>query len=120
MIEKNNIKYISGVFLSLLSIVFFTSMMSFLFSWTSDQSLVDSIFNESDEIKNIGNKLGLIVSYYLIYKGFGVSSLLIPVLLFIIGLSLAFNRGLNKIINFSNKPHFKYYNCKFSYKYYQL
>ena len=99
MIEKNNIKYISGVFLSLLSIVFFVSMMSFLFSWTSDQSLVDSIFRESDEIKNIGNKLGLIVSYYLIYKGFGISSLLIPVLLFIIGLSLAFNRGINKIID---------------------
>ena len=99
MIQKNNIKYISGVFLSLLSIVFFASMMSFLFSWTSDQSLVDSIFNESDDIKNIGNKLGLIVSYYLIYKGFGISSLLIPVLLFIIGLSLAFNRGINKIID---------------------
>jgi len=97
--EKNNIKYISGVFLSLLSIVFFVSMISFLFSWTSDQSLVNSIFSESDEIKNIGNKLGLIVSYYLIYKGFGFSSLLIPVLLFIIGLSLAFNRGINKIID---------------------
>ena len=99
MKENTNLKYISGVFLTLLSIVIFISMISFLFSWTNDQSLVNSIFDESIEVNNIGKKFGLTISYYLIYKGFGVGSLFLPVLIFLIGLSLTFNSGINKIFD---------------------
>jgi S-DNA-T family DNA segregation ATPase FtsK/SpoIIIE len=74
-------------------------MISFLFSWTNDQSLVNSIFDESIEVNNIGKKFGLTISYYLIYKGFGVGSLFLPVLIFLIGLSLTFNSGINKIFD---------------------
>jgi len=97
--ENTNLKYISGVFLTLLSIVIFISMISFLFSWTNDQSLVNSIFDESIEVNNIGKKFGLTISYYLIYKGFGIGSLFLPVLIFLIGLSLTFNSGINKIFD---------------------
>jgi len=97
--ENTNLKYISGVFLTLLSIVIFTSMISFFFSWTNDQSLVNSIFDESIEVNNIGKKFGLTISYYLIYKGFGIGSLFLPVLVFLIGLSLTFNSGINKIFD---------------------
>jgi len=93
------LKYISGVFLTLLSIVIFISMISFFFSWTNDQSLVNSLFDESIEINNIGKKFGLTISYYLIYKGFGIGSLFLPVLIFLIGLSLTFNTGINKIFD---------------------
>lgn len=99
MKENTNLKYISGVFLTLLSIVIFISMISFLFSWTNDQSLVNSIFDESIEVNNIGKKFGLTISYYLIYKGFGIGSLFLPVLIFLIGLSLTFNSGINKIFD---------------------
>ena len=74
-------------------------MISFLFSWTNDQSLVNSIFDESIEVNNIGKKFGLTISYYLIYKGFGIGSLFLPVLIFLIGLSLTFNSGINKIFD---------------------
>ena len=99
MKENTNLKYISGVFLTLLSIVIFISMISFLFSWTNDQSLVNSIFDESIEVNNIGKKFGLTISYYLIYKGFGIGSLFLPVLIFLIGLSLTFNSAINKIFD---------------------
>ena len=99
MKENTNLKYISGVFLTLLSIVIFISMISFLFSWTNDQSLVNSIFDDSIEVNNIGKKFGLTISYYLIYKGFGIGSLFLPVLIFLIGLSLTFNSAINKIFD---------------------
>ena len=74
-------------------------MLSFFFSWTSDQSEIKTIFDSSTEIKNIGKKFGLLISYYLIYKGFGLGAILIPSLMFLIGISLTFNSGLDKILN---------------------
>ena len=99
MKENTNLKYISGVFLTLLSIVVFISMISFFFSWTKDQSSITALLDESIEVENIGKKFGLSVSFYLIYKGFGIGALFIPVLTFIIGLSLTFNSGINKILD---------------------
>ena len=99
MKNENNIKYVSGVFLTLLSIIIFISMLSFFFSWSSDQSEIKTIFDSSSEIKNIGKKFGLLISYYMIYKGFGLGAILIPSLVFLIGISLTFNSGLDKILN---------------------
>ena len=99
MKENTNLKSVSGVFLTLLSIVVFISMISFFFSWTKDQSSITALLDESIEVENIGKKFGLSVSFYLIYKGFGIGALFIPVLTFIIGLSLTFNRGINKILD---------------------
>ena len=99
MKNENNIKYVSGVFLTLLSIIIFISMLSFFLSWSSDQSEIETIFDSSSEIKNIGKKFGLLISYFLIYKGFGLGAILIPSLLFLIGISLTFNSGLDKILS---------------------
>ena len=74
-------------------------MMSFFFSWTTDQSSATSILDNSIEIENIGKKFGLAISYYLVYKGFGIGALMIPVLMLIIGLTLTFNSGINKILD---------------------
>ena len=99
MKNENNIKYVSGVFLTLLSIIIFISMLSFFFSWSSDQSEIETIFDSSSEIKNIGKKFGLLISYFLIYKGFGLGAILIPSLVFLIGISLTFNSGIDKILS---------------------
>ena len=74
-------------------------MLSFFFSWSTDQSEIKTIFDSSSEIKNIGKKFGLLISYYMIYKGFGLGAILIPSLLFLIGISLTFNSGLDKILS---------------------
>ena len=99
MKENTNLKYVTGVFLTLLSIVIFISMISFFFSWKTDQSSITALLDQSIEIENIGKKFGLSISFYLIYKGFGIGALFIPVLTFIIGLSLTFNSGINKILD---------------------
>ena len=74
-------------------------MISFFFSWTTDQSSITALLDQSIEIENIGKKFGLSISFYLIYKGFGIGALFIPALAFIIGLSLTFNSGINKILD---------------------
>ncbi len=99
MKNENNIQYVAGVFLTLLSIIIFISMLSFFFSWSSDQSEIKTIFDNSSEIKNIGKKFGLLISYYMIYNGFGLGAILLPALVFLIGISLTFNSGLDKILS---------------------
>ena len=95
---KNNFKIISGSFLVIFSILITISIFSFMFNWKEDQSLINGVFSYDDEINNIGKKIGFFFSYYLVYKSFGIASLLLCFNLVVIGLSLTFNKGINKNI----------------------
>tara|TARA_B100000161_G_scaffold263716_1_gene235594 strand:- start:7826 stop:10090 length:2265 start_codon:yes stop_codon:yes gene_type:complete len=96
---NNNTKIISGILLLILSCLVLISMFSFMFSWKEDLSAMAVIFNEGIEIKNISNKLGLISSYFLIYKGFGIGGFSIIFNLIVIGLTLSFDKGYKKLIH---------------------
>ena len=96
---KNNFKIIFGTFLVVLSILITVSIFSFMYNWQEDQSLINGLFNSDDKINNIGKKIGFYLSYYLVYKSFGIGSLLICLNILIVGLSLSFNKGVNNILN---------------------
>ena len=96
---KNNFKIIFGIFLVVLSILITVSIFSFMYNWQEDQSLINGLFNSDDKINNIGKKIGFYLSYYLVYKSFGIGSLLICLNIVIVGLSLSFNKGVNNILN---------------------
>ena len=96
---KNNFKIIFGTFLVVLSILITVSIFSFMYNWQEDQSLINGLFNSDDKINNIGKKIGFYLSYYLVYKSFGIGSLLICLNILIVGLSLSFNKGINSILN---------------------
>mgnify|MGYP001365974743 CR=1 FL=1 len=96
---KNNFKVIFGTFLVVLSILITVSIFSFMYNWQEDQSLISGLFNSDEKINNIGKKIGFYLSYYLVYKSFGIGSLLICLNILIVGLSLSFNKGLNSILN---------------------
>ena len=95
---KNNTKIISGILLLILSCLVLISMISFMFSWKEDLSAMAVIFNDGIEIKNISNKLGLISSYFLIYKSFGIGGFSIIFNLIVIGLTLSFDKGYKNLI----------------------
>ena len=95
----NNFKIIFGTFLVVLSILITVSIFSFMYNWQEDQSLINGLFNSDDKINNIGKKIGFYLSYYLVYKSFGIGSLLICLNILIVGLSLSFNKGINSILN---------------------
>lgn len=84
-LSKQN-KIILGSLLILLSIALFFSFISFYFTWQEDQSLLTEFANRNEQAKNLLNKFGASVSHYVMYRGFGVASFIIPVLLCITGL----------------------------------
>ncbi|MEC8601715.1 MAG: DNA translocase FtsK [Bacteroidota bacterium] len=95
----NNFKIISGVFLIVFSFLITISIISFFSTWQNDQSLINNVFTTNDNFENVGNKIGFFLSYYLVYKSFGIASLLICFNVFVIGLSLSLDKGINKLIN---------------------
>jgi len=81
-------KIIFGGLLILLSIALFFSFVSFYFTWQEDQSLLTEFANRNEQARNLLNKFGANISHFVLYKGFGVSSIIFTFLLFITGLYL--------------------------------
>ena len=83
-----------GSLLILFSIALFFSFVSFYFSWEHDQSLLTEFKDRNEEAKNLLNKFGASISHFFVYKGFGIASLLLPVLLCLTGIYMFL--GLDK------------------------
>jgi len=84
-LSKQN-KIILGSLLMLLSIALFFSFISFYFNWQDDQSLLSEFKDRNEEAKNLLNKFGASVSHFFMYKGFGVATLIVPILFCLSGL----------------------------------
>lgn len=90
---------ILGSLLILFSMALFFSFISFYFTWQDDQSLLSEFSDRNEQAKNLLNKFGAAVSHFFVYKGFGLASLIITVLLCITGLHMFLNierKGLLK------------------------
>ena len=86
-LSKQN-KIILGSLLMLFSIALFFSFVSFYFNWEDDQSLLTEFHDRNEEAKNLLNKFGASVSHFFVYKGFGLASLILPILLCLSGLHM--------------------------------
>ncbi|MDO6808177.1 DNA translocase FtsK [Zobellia galactanivorans] len=86
-LSKQN-KIILGSLLILFSMALFFSFVSYYFTWQDDQSLLSEFANRNEQAKNLLNKFGASVSHFFVYKGFGVASLILTVMLCITGLYL--------------------------------
>jgi len=84
-LSKQN-KIILGSLLMLFSIALFFSFISFYFNWQSDQSALTEFNDRNEEAKNLLNKFGAAVSHFFMYKGVGLTALILPVLLCLKGL----------------------------------
>mgnify|MGYP000362419437 CR=1 FL=1 len=71
-----------GVFLVLFSIIIFSSLVSYFSTWRADQSELTEFFDKGVDSINIASKFGAIISHLLIYLMFGISSFIIPILIF--------------------------------------
>lgn len=80
-----------GIFLVLFSIFLLISFLSFFNTWKSDQSQLHLFSNRLAETNNLLGKIGAIISNFFIYKGFGLSAFIIPLLFFFSGLYILFN-----------------------------
>ncbi|HMG69049.1 MAG TPA: DNA translocase FtsK 4TM domain-containing protein [Chitinophagaceae bacterium] len=85
---------IAGAFLVLISLFLFISFISYFFTWQDDQSQVlnHSIFDSAISAKNLLGVVGAFVSYFFIYKGFGIASFFICTFFFVVGVNFLFSK----------------------------
>lgn len=89
-----------GFFLVLFAIFLFLAFISFLYTWDIDQSELSEFANRKASVKNLLGKIGHALSHTFIYKGFGIATLIIPVLLFFSGLFILLQISLKKLNKF--------------------
>ncbi len=98
VLSKQN-KVILGSLLILLSLALFFSFVSFYFTWQDDQSLLTEFANRDKSAENLLNKFGAGVSHFFMYRGFGLASFVIPVLLCLTGLYLFLGIQLKGLVS---------------------
>ena len=81
--RRRMIRIILGVAFSLLAIYTLVALLSYIFTWTSDQSLrFDSrMFTTEVTAENAGGKIGFVWANFLISKLFGLGAFAIPIFL---------------------------------------
>ena len=92
--NKSKFKVVFGYILLFSSLVLFTSFISYIFNWRIDQSNVDMIFDKDVEVENILGKTGAYISHLFIYKLFGISSFILPIILFVSSYYILFNKKI--------------------------
>jgi S-DNA-T family DNA segregation ATPase FtsK/SpoIIIE len=84
-----------GMFIMLFSFALLLAFTSYLFSGRNDQSIVESIWDTSiqesgREVDNLLGILGAILSYFFIYKWFGIASYLFLPIFFLTGFRIIY------------------------------
>ena len=96
--DVNKFKVILGYILLFLSVILLTSFISYMYNWKVDQSSIGNLLDRSIEVENILGKIGASISHFFIYNLFGISSFILPVILFISSYYLLFNKKILELI----------------------
>lgn len=103
--EENCIRLrkITGLVLFVFAVFTIISIVSYMISWKSDQSLLgDSGMMSSEvEVKNLGGKLGLKWGYVLVARCFGFGSLALAALLFVFSYRIFFRKSTLNLLKTS-------------------
>ena len=98
---------IIGLFLIMFSGYFAIAFTSYFYTWDVDNTAVIGDYHElflpETIVKNWLGKVGAIVSYFFMYKGFGVSSYIIVPVLFLFGLQKLIQKKLINVSSFNAK-----------------
>ncbi len=97
LLEDKQTKTIIGLFLSIFAIFLLIAFTSFLFNWHVDQSELTEFTDKKSTVNNLLGKIGHYLSDLFIYRGFGIASFLVPVLLFISGIYLMLQVSLKQV-----------------------
>ncbi len=99
--NEQKMRRIFGSILLLFAIFFILAYTSYFLTWKTDQDMVmgKGLFSylfesDSPEVENWLGKLGAWISHYFVYRWFGVSTIVIAFLSFVIGARLLFKVNL--------------------------
>lgn len=87
-VKSETFLFILGALLSVLAIFLAIACVSFIFSGGADQSILESVGETFVEADNKAGLTGASISEYLINRGFGLGSLIVPVFIMICGTNL--------------------------------
>ena len=96
--DVNNFKVILAYTLLFISVILFTSFISYMYNWRVDQSNVGSLLDRNIEVENILGKIGASISHFFIYDLFGISSFIFPLILLVSSYYLLFNKKILDLI----------------------
>ncbi|MDG1330565.1 MAG: DNA translocase FtsK [Flavobacteriaceae bacterium] len=89
-----------GVFLFLLGIALFLSIVSYFFNWQADQSLIGNLTSRDLSPKNWLNTFGANIGELFVYNGFGVPSIIVSLLITLTGVYYFFDFKKFKIAKY--------------------
>ncbi len=90
--------FILSLLLMLSAILMMTAFVSYYKTWQADQSIITEIVDKSVKAQNELGKIGAQISHFFIYKGFGVAAIILPFLLFLLGLYIFLKVRLIKLM----------------------
>ncbi|HIP48203.1 MAG TPA: DNA translocase FtsK [Lutibacter sp.] len=94
--NKQNL-FVISISIMLIALLLFVAFISFFNTWQADQSIISEIGNSETKAQNWLGKLGAFISNYILYKGFGIGTFILPILLFFSGLFILLNKSLKRM-----------------------
>ncbi|UKM63898.1 DNA translocase FtsK [Flavobacteriaceae bacterium GSB9] len=94
---NNQQKLVWGSFLAILGLLLFISFVSFLFTGKADQSTLSEFASRDVVTQNWLSKSGAWLSDFFIQRGFGLSSFIFSVLIFLSGVFVLMNLSKSKL-----------------------
>ena len=98
-LQNEVVRFVAGVVFAIIAVFTFVSILSYLFTWAEDQSLLsdDNLFSNIVTAENLGGKLGFLSANLLVSKWFGLGAFIIP--FFFAGVSVyCFKRGRIRLL----------------------
>ncbi len=91
--DERTLKIIGTISL-LFAVFLFISLGSYLFTWKEDQAIarqgLSALLDNDKPVANLLGRFGAIMSYFFIFKAFGLASFLICTFFFVVGVNLLF------------------------------
>ena len=80
LLHNEVVRFVLGVVFSLLAVFTLVSIVSYLFTWGRDQSLLtdDNVFDNVVTAENTGGKVGFFYARLLVSRWFGMGAFIIP------------------------------------------
>jgi len=106
-LKGEKFRKILGIFFFLFSIVLFFSIVSYLFTWKSDQdklflSVWEIITNAEIKVDNWLGKFGAILAHQFVFNWFGIASLAFVPVFFVFGLFLMTGKAITNLPKFTS------------------
>lgn len=91
-------QFIFSILILFISTLLILAFVSYFQTWEADQSIISEIADKKIKAQNWMGKMGAQISHYFIYKGFGIGSIFLPILLFLLGLYIFLKIRLIKLL----------------------